>query len=99
MKQYVVIRNSSGDEWMIGVYEDYEKAYGAILLEAFHSLDTLNIDLEPNEKACVMSMSSRPDSFGGYYMEIKVNYSATSNNLEITDYYRVFFNKEVLEDR
>lgn len=50
MKQYVVIRNCNGDEWMIGVYEDYEKAYGAILLEAFHSLDTLNNDLEPNEK-------------------------------------------------
>lgn len=32
-------------------------------------------------------------------MEIKVTYSATSNNLDITDYYRVFFNKEVLEDR
>lgn len=32
-------------------------------------------------------------------MEIKVNYSETSNNSEITDYYRVFFNEEVLEDR
>ena len=93
-KKFVVIHNHLGDEWLIGVYDDYEKAYGAILLDCLHELDSLNGELKYNEKQCEMVLSSRIDNFGGYYMEIIAKFSATRNNSEIEVYYRVFFDRE-----
>lgn len=99
MKQYVVIKECCGEEWMIGIYDDYEKAYGAILLDAFKHLGNINGSIEPEEKPCRMVVDSRPDSVDGYYMEISATYSETSANVEYTDFWRVFFNKDVLEER
>jgi hypothetical protein len=45
-----------------------------------------------------MTIDSRHDSVGGYYMEISATYSETSANVEYTDFWRVFFNKDVLEE-
>ena len=98
MKQYAVIKNCCGEEWMIGIYDDYEKAYGAVLLDAVKHLNDLNASIEQGGTPCRMTIDSRPDSVVGYYMEISATYSETSANVEYADFWRVFFNKDVLEE-
>lgn len=99
MKQYVVIKTCCDEEWMLGIYDDYEKAYGAVLLDAVNHLNDLNASINQGEAPFRMTIDSRPDSVGGCYMEISATYSETSANVEYTDIWRVFFNKDVLEER
>lgn len=97
-KRFAVIHNHLGDEWMIGIYDDYEKAYGAVLIDCLHELDSLNDSLNYNEKQCEMTLRSHEDDFGGYFMEIAAKFSATRNNSEIEVFYRIFFERESDEE-
>lgn len=97
-KRYVVIENHEGDEWMLGVYDNYEQAYGAVLLDCLEELDDLNDNIRGNKNQSTMTISSRLDSFSGAYMEINATYSETSHNLEIQVSYRIFFEKGGEED-
>lgn len=44
-KRYVVIENHCGDEWMLGIFDNYEQAYGAVFLDFLKELDDLNANI------------------------------------------------------
>lgn len=93
--QYVVIVNVCGDEWMIGIYQDYEKAHGAILLHAIKQCDSINrYYTECGEKPCTFSIETRQDNLQGAYTEIQVTFSETSSSCEHTVFYKIFWNVE-----
>lgn len=92
--RYAVIENHFGDEWMLGVYDNYKLAYGAVFLDCLKELDDLNANIGDNEKPSEMTISSQMDTFSGAYMEINAAYSKTSNNLEFEVSYRIFFEKD-----
>lgn len=93
-KRYVVIENHGGDEWMLGIYDNHEQAYGAVLLDCLKELDDLNANIGYDEKPSEMTISSRLDAFYGEYVEINATYSKTSNNSEFDVSYRIFFEKD-----
>lgn len=94
VKRYAVVKNCGGEEWLIGVYEDCEKAYGAVVIDALKHLGTINESLDDGEKTVELGLSWRFDTFSGAYMEIAAHYPETSCNVDYTDYYRIFFDKE-----
>lgn len=97
-KRYVVIENHCGDEWMLGIFDNYDQAYGAVFLDCLKELDDLNANIRENERPSEMTISSQLDTFSGAYMEINAAYSKTSYNLEIEVSYRIFFEKDSDED-
>lgn len=93
-KRYAVVQNCSGEEWLVSIYDDYEKACGAVVVNALRHLDTINESLADGEETIELGLSWRTDDFSGAYTEIKAHYPETTHNDEYTDHYKIFFDKE-----
>lgn len=91
--RYAVIKNCCGDEWMIGVYDSPESAFGAVLMDAFKWLEETNVNLKDGETHCQLTLSSEVDHSHGAFTEITAKYSETSWSCEIEDKYRVFLER------
>lgn len=89
MEQFVVIwQNDYGsEETLIGIYDDFEKALGAILF------DSLKLLKDTTFKDYTMSMDSRRDELGEY-IEIIVKYSNPTDPDIIADFYKIFSTAE-----
>lgn len=81
--RYAVIENHNGDYWMLGIYESYLEAIGAVY-------DAALVELGQLEECEFMQTQAFIDPFAGYYIELWFTYPETEENGEITVKFRIY---------
>lgn len=92
--RYPVIVNMTGDEWLLGIYDNMDLAYGAVLKSCLKELDDISMNIDESVEKCHMTIDSMEDSFAAGYMEINAHYSFTSYNTDTNTRYRIFYEPE-----
>jgi hypothetical protein len=84
----------NGDEWLLGIYDSMDLAYGAVMKASLKELDDISMNIDDSAERCIMTIDSMEDSFAAAYMEVNAHYSATSYNTDMETRYRIFYEPE-----